>query len=419
MTNSTNTTQPRRVNETIDPYQGAIAALEYFGISHDGRRFTCPQCGSGPEKKKTTIRHDGGITCHKCGNSISTGNMWGTVQRLSELAGRGTLEKGEMLSILRGVDPDGERGRFITNFAPAPEPEPETFVDSEVLEALCDLADVDAGVAYWQKFHIDPRVAKAFGALRLVKPWGGSWQSLVDRFGVERLISAGLAKELEDGSLWTVPGGKLEARKARFAPDYPVLQVYRTADGKPVGLEVRGGEFIEDRVKRYNEYKAAYGAWESGGKVGEEPAKVRWIPKTRNLVGNAKGSRVGFGLDVVAKFPTSKVVWLVEGYKDALAAGTLGRPAIGIAGAKAGISPEGLEVLKGRRVAIAFDSDEAGEEGAAMLEAKLTEAGVELVKGPVWPDGRDVADQLADMHRVGKLACKPPCGQQETTEGRK
>lgn len=402
--------QARRVSNPIDPYQGAIAALEYFGVAHDGRRFGCPLCGTELSKKKTVIRTDGGITCHKCGSSLSTGNMWGTVQRLAELFGQGPLEKGAMLSILRGVDPTGERGKFVVEMPPTPDPEPETFVDTEVLTKLISYADEEAGIAYWRRVHIDPKVAKAFGAVRITSPWRKVWQALDDEFGEERLTRAGLCKRVEDGDLWTVPGGKITPRGGQFAPDYPVLQVYRNADGDPVGLEVRGGEYVEGLVRRHDEYKREMAAWEEAGGIGAEPEKVRWTPKTRNLIGNATGSRPGFGLDVVSKFPPQRVIWLVEGYKDALAAGSLGRPAIGIAGAKAGISDEALEVLSGRRVAVVFDADDAGREGGAMVSETLRRAGIELVPHPRWPDGRDVADQLAAMHLGGDLVCADGCG---------
>lgn len=380
--------------DPIDPYAGALAALNFFGVPNDGRQFTCPMCGPKAEPKKTKIRPDGGLTCYKCGEMSTGGSFaaYSTVMRLAEVYGQGELTKRQVFDILRGCDPFGGRKVFEVRNVPMPEPEPETFVDSEVLEALRQFGDLDAGVRYWAQFHFDPKVVRAFDGRVINTPWARVWGELVSTFGEERLIRAGLAKRLDDDSIWTVPGGKITDKSKRYPPDYNVLQFYKAVDGTPVGLEVRGNAFIAKLAQEHKEGKRPF------------------VPKTRNLIGNAKGSRIGFGLDVVAKFPVNRVVWLVEGYKDALAAGSMKRPAIGLAGVNAGISEEALEVLRGRRVAVAFDGDEAGQESIAKVEAVLAEAGVQLVPGPRWPEGRDVADQLAWQHENRKLPCGRGCG---------
>lgn len=399
MQDSKNNQQKQQSREEIDPYAGAVAALTYFGVPTDGVRFACPRCGSPISKNKTKIRRDGGITCFKCGSDASTGNMWGTVRLLAGYAGQQEPTVPQMLSILKGEDPNDRTRKFIDVSKVETVHEPDTVVDTEVLDALWAHANIDAGIAYWDRFYIDPRVVNAFDGRVITEPWGKVWKSLVAQFGVDRLLTAGLGKKLDDGSVWTVVGGRITDKSDRFAGDYNVMQPYKKADGTLVGVEVRGNAYIEKLVANHKAYRAAHDAWKAGGKVGEEPAKVRWLPKTRNLVGNATGSRVGFGIDVVARFPLTRVVWIVEGYKDVLAAGSMGRPAIGLAGAKAEVPQDVIEVLKGRRAAIAFDSDEAGEEGGALLASKLRDAGIELVPGPRWPEGRDVAEELAHMRQ--------------------
>lgn len=401
--------------DPIDMHAGVLAALAYYNVENDGRGFTCPRCGTSFNKKKTRIRPDGGITCHKCGRDVSTGNGWDTVRRLAELTGSLVPENRDIAAILLGKDPNDNGKRFITTVAPPPPLEPQTVVDSEVLEAIRQAGDPQAGERYWYGFHIGERVARAFDARVITQPWGKVWDELVDKFTLERLIEAGIAKKLDDGSIWTVPGGKIQERSYKFSPDYPVLQFYKDATGTPVGLEVRGNMYIESRTASHKQYQQEYAQWEAAGKTGEAPKKVYWTPKTRNLIGNAKGSRVGFGLDVVSRFPLTRVVWLVEGYKDALAAGAMGRPAIGLAGAKAGLSHEAIEVLQGRKVALAFDGDEAGADGAEMIQTVLenAEGNIQLISGPQWPQGSDVADQLAVSHETNEQPCAKLCGERK------
>ena len=189
--------------------------------------------------------------------------------------------------------------------------------------------------------------------------------------------------------MWTVPGGVVGDGKNRSRPPlYPVMQCYRSSDGVPVGLEMRGNSWVADKAKEHSD-------WKKKSKKGLNPEgpKPKYIPKTRNLIGDV--GRVGFGLDVVASVKPGKTVWLVEGFKDALAAASLGHPAVGLAGAGNPIPDEALEVLKPHTVAVVFDADEDGDRARKRLSEQLTEAGVVVRPGPRFPAGYDVADVLS------------------------
>lgn len=390
-----------------DPVVASLArrfdlALDWLNIPYDTgkRQFRCPQCAR-PEPKKTKIFDDGGVKCHKCG--FGAADAYGILYKV------GGFTFHEATDILEGKDPktkerkiDPERLRQ----APELEPEPETVVDSEVLAAIKQHGSLRAGQIFWGRFHIDPAIVRWFGSVRIVKPYRQLVAALVSDFGEERLINAGIAKQTEKG-LWTVFGPPREG--GDLPPDYPILQYYLNPEtGQPVGLEVRGSERVEARVRAHEEWKKREKAWLESGKQGPGPGKkVHWVRKTTNLIGNAPGSRPGFGLWHVAQLTGERVIWLVEGHKDCLAAWSMGQPAIGLAGVSAEVSDALIEVLRGHRAKIAFDADEAGEAGADNLRQTLLRHEISVLDEPLkLPQGMDITDWLVSRHQE-RCDCKP------------
>jgi hypothetical protein len=95
-----------------------------------------------------------------------------------------------------------------------------------------------------------------------------------------------------------------------------------------------------------------------------------------------------------------RVIWLVEGEPDAIRMWSIGLPAVAVPGAQ-NWRDEWAARFTGRRwrVAVCFDCDTAGREGAARAAAALTTAGIEarLVElDPDRDDGFDLTDYTAD-----------------------
>lgn len=423
----------RRKHERSDPYAGVIAALTYFGVPHTDTSFTCPACGT-TSRGKTKIRRDGGLICYKC-RGVATGGPVSSARRLAELRMGVELSDRQVALLLNGKDPFGgsEKPVFDVAAVQAPDAEPDVTVDAEVLNALCDYGNLKAGRAWWATHHVARSVVDAYGAGVLTATTSKIVSDLVDRFGAERLVTAGIAKPSDSGNGigWTVLGKPNDRR----SPMYPVLQTYRDLDGNPVGLELRGNGWVAEQAAKHA--------------AGERD----FIPKTRNLIGNAKGSRPGFGLNILSRFNPAQPVLAVEGFKDVLAvasinAGYRAAPslvAVGFAGARAELDARAVEALEGRSVILAFDNDAAGHAGALVLGAKLGEAGIRVADteqirayirtakltgveavtvtvndldeahqvavgeaDPVdmlaWPEG-DAADYLAWLHATGRRRC--------------
>lgn len=377
-------------------------ALEWLNVPYDAsrRQFRCPACAR-PEPKKTKIFDDGGLKCHKCG--------FGAADAFGALYKVGGYSFGEAKAILMGRDPKtGGRTVDLEKLRTVPEldPEPETVVDSEVLAATKAHGNLRAGQLFWGRFHISPDIVRWFGSVRITKPYRELVKALVSDFGEDRLVAAGIAKQTERG-LWTIFGPPRGGHN--LPPEYPVLQFYLNPEtGQPVGLEVRGSERVESRVRAHEEWKKREQAWEASGRQGPGPGKkVDWVRKTTNLIGNAPGSRPGFGLWHVAQLSGERVVWLVEGHKDCLAAWSMGQPAIGLAGVSAEISDDLISSLRGHRAKIAFDADEAGEAGAVHLRETLLRHEITVIEKPlVLPPGKDITDLLVARHQES-CDCKP------------
>lgn len=84
---------------------------------------------------------------------------------------------------------------------------------------------------------------------------------------------------------------------------------------------------------------------------------------------------------------------LVEGFKDTLAAAALGANAYGLPGAGCPVPEEALPVLADKHVVVAFDGDEAGQEGTLRIVRQLHAVGIRTSVTKL-PDELDVTDLL-------------------------
>lgn len=391
-------------------------ALE--GFVRDGKPV-CPSCGTAVAKR-VKLFTDGGAHCHKCKwhvhNAIdllcetrvrvrSAGLVGVVVARTKDtvtyrdrlgneqVAGIGDvgLEGGEWefreaVKALLGEEHTAPEGR-----APCELPDVDLTAsftatqDPEVYECVLASGDVDAAVEFYARFGISPEVTIASRATRITSQ-GKLISALRKNFEPERIVASGLATE--EGYLL-------------ISDRYPVIEPHLAPAGWAAGMQFRGSEIIERRAKAHAKYKRQRAAVEAAGGTwrGE---KVPHVSKFRSLKGAPLNARVGFGLANIAaaQDQVGRRLWIVEGFKDTLAAETFGLLAYGLPGSDGLLPPApAVELMRPFRVSIVFDGDNAGRNGAPALAEHLERHFGIKAEIKELPDGRDVTDML--MEREG------------------
>ena len=352
------------------------AALAIEGLVVDGRPV-CAKCGTNA-RGKTKVFPDGGFHCHKCGHHVANA--------IDLLVERGWSVKDAIraLSGDAGAIPAERREAARSNLVIA-----EAFTahpDVEVYEAVLELGSQEAAAEFYNRWHISASAVAENRAVLIEDPRALAAE-LVARFGPERLVACGLASE---------KGALLVDQR------YPVVEPHllpRT--GAPCSaMQFRASVDTERRIGEHKACKEAKDAAEAQGRTYRGP-KAEYVPKFMSLRGASIAARCGFGLprlaqvaDEVDRTGRRRTVYLVEGFKDLLAARTLNVEAYGLAGA--GLLPvRAVCELLGRvgPVAVALDGDEAGAAGRQRLLEHLTSHGVEAyAKAP--PAGMDMTDVL-------------------------
>lgn len=367
--------------DEIEAARGQIGrALALAGLlSRDGLPV-CPECGESA-RGKVKVFADGGLHCHRRGHHVSNA--------IDLLVGRGWKFPDAVRALL-GDDtavPEHLRNREAAVSIP---PAFTAHPDLEVYEAVLAAGDVEAACAFYGRWHIAPEVVRASRAVVVTDPKALA-RDLADRFGPERLIAAGLASD--DGRLY-------------LHRDYPVVEPHLLPNGVCSAMQFRGSIETEARVAAHQAAKAARAEAEASGTRYQGP-KAPYVPKFLSLRGASIAARCGFGLPRIAELadaadaaraagekPRPARIFIVEGFKDLLAARTLGLECYGLAGA--GLLPVRAVCTLIRRAGMAvvsLDGDEAGEAGRARLLEHFAAHGVPAEAKPP-PAGMDMCDVL-------------------------
>jgi len=169
----------------------------------------------------------------------------------------------------------------------------------------------------------------------------------------------------------------------------PKLYVIRGPDGKPEAIHQR----IEQRDGKTF-------VWWSRGPDGQP---------TDSLEGRRVESLPLFGSQHVAKWDTSRPVFIVEGEKATMALAAAGYRALGTLGSSITPSDASLAVLIGFDVALWTDADPPGHRHMLNI-ASAIQAAVRSLRWVEWPDaplGSDAADYLAAGLKVEDLTLGP------------
>lgn len=350
-----------------------------------GSSFICPACQKVHSKKGTlSVRNNGRW---KCFASDEGGDA---ISLMQDSFGY-TFPQAVNALLGRDIGPGAKAPKPVPkNLPEVAEERPRSKVDPEVYQAVLEFsgdAGREAAAEYYGAWHISRDAVLESRASVVLDPRAME-KALMERFGIDRLRACGLVVKTRKGKDYFLVN-----------KDYPVIEPHITPRGFVVGMQFRpSGEQLE-KVEAHKRYVAAKEAGDSS------IPKVDYVPKFMSLSGvDANESLIGFGLQRLAAAPPHTIVRVVEGFKDYLAARTMGHEAFGIAGTSAVIAPQVLQILARHRLEVALDGDEAGVKARdARVEAFHS---MKIRARPLdMPPGYDVADILVRLHANRGCTC--------------
>jgi hypothetical protein len=402
MHDSRTTTRPRRRFDDADidranmNLDGAFTALN---LTAD-RAYVCPRCGTNkPKKVVFRTAATSGRPYWKC---FACGEHGSAVKLLTDDA---NMTFPDAVALLLGEHTGAEPGRSFT----PPARLPETFratVDRVVYNTIRNSGSPEAAASYYRRWHIDRDVTVDAGSTVLLDP-AGLQQLLLERFGAERLRSCGVVTEGRDGSDVFL-----------FGDEYCVVEPHEDPDGQVVGLQFRPSPAQRVRVDAHKAWKARWSGRTAPDGTPLEPSEVwaaayaadpdtagdkcGYVTPFLSLKGGTPEHLVGCGLRRLAAIDPGARVYVVEGFKDLLAARTLGVEAYALPGT--GVMPPevAVEVLARHQVVVAMDGDAAGDKGRDAVIGHLSRFGVEASSLKL-PGGFDMADVCVD--RAARSGC--------------
>jgi 5S rRNA maturation endonuclease (ribonuclease M5) len=385
-------------------------AFSIAGLIQDGNPV-CPKCSTSKKGKvqlKTSA--DTGIPywkCHKCserGDAISI---------LTDVKG---YEFTDAINLLIGRDGSGKSLRRVTRPEVEITPSFTAVIDVEIYNTIRDYGSLDLAQRYYQRWHISPEAVAEAGS-RYITDAASLHATLLDKFGRSRLIACGVLTIDKNGKDFFL-----------FNDDYPVIEVHASPAGHVVGMQFRPSPKRMLKVKAHKEWKRRWtGVIDNDGNE-LEPAdawlnaytadpdttgsKAPYVTPFLSLKGAGIDSLVGCGLPRIANLQSSQSdasptkVYVVEGFKDLLAARTLGVEAYAIPGT--GVMPPAkvCKILARHHMVVTLDGDEAGARGRANLMAWFKTQGVPAVEKTDMRNGMDIADILVERNAHNGCNCE-------------
>lgn len=362
-----------------DKEQARTMIREAFAMAGlvSGDRYVCPACQRVHSKKGTLSIRDRGTW--KCFSSDFGGD---SISLIQETFGY-TFPQAVNALLGRPVDGEEPPKPKVRDLPPIQESRPTSEVDPEVYGAVLAFAGEEGRAAaadYYGFWHISPEAVHESGAAMILDTRAME-KALIDRFGMERLHNCGLVVKTQKGKDYFL-----------LNRDYPVIEPHITPAGRVVGMQFRPS--VEQRKK-----VEAHKRWTAAKERGDTSVpEVKYVPKFMSLSGiDANESLVGFGLRRLWDAPPGTIFRVVEGFKDYLAARTMGHEAFGVPGTSAVLSDNVIQLLKRHRIAVAFDGDDAGTAARKKWVDDLRGHGVAARPLPM-PPGHDVADILVKRH---------------------
>lgn len=406
--------------EKLEAKQNLRLAGWLAGLTGDDQ-FICPTCRVSHVGDSFVLRTDQGSW--KCFKSDTRGDAISIVQQ------EYGLSFPDAVNVLLGRPP---RRGLTKPLRPVPAVLPDipskasfvATVDSEVYAAVRDFsgeAGVVAAQEYYGRWHIAPGAVSEAGSA-VVLDTRAMERELTKRFGIERLKASGLVTVTRHGKDYFLCNR-----------DYPVIEAHITPAGKIAGMQFRPSPQQMVKVQAHKSWKKRRDAfldphmgpireWEARqlqarekGEEFSEPKpqlelpeypeeKIPYVPPFLSLNGAGPDSLVGCGLVRLWAAPAGSEVVVVEGFKDLLAARTMGREAFGIPGTGGMPSAKVCEVLKRHKLLVALDGDAAGDKSRMKVVQYFRDQGIEAEKS--WmPPGLDVTDMLVQKFAHAGCSC--------------
>lgn len=359
-------------------------AFQLCGLIADGRPV-CPSCGTST-KGKVKLRENGSWRCFKeaiGGDAIEvmTKRGYSFPDAVNLLLGRPLTRAGSATA------------KPVTEFVELHiEPEFRARVDVEVYDTVRAFGSTAAAQRYYATWHIAPEAVAESGSV-VVEDVDGLRRMLYSRFGAERLIACGMV----------MPADGERRELLLINRNYNVVEPHIGPSGHVVGMQFRPSLAQKAKVDAHKAWKKANDA---------DPAtagpKAEYVPPFLSIRGAGPASLIGCGLYRISRLSAARTVYVVEGFKDLLAARTMGAEAYAIPGTGVMPGAKACELLRtgGHTMLVCLDGDEAGIAARSRLLEHFAEATVAAREKADMPAGMDVADVLVARHAAADCGCE-------------
>lgn len=389
---------PRITDEDIEACrtsEGLIRALAIMGrINTDGDAVTCPTCLKTDGLKKFKIHADGGYKHFSSGPGCWGPKGYG-ITLLMEGLGLGFPDAvralvGKPTSVPVAV-PDHLPAVTVNAFKAVTDPEVFAGILTYGRKAFGG-EGAAAARDFYAQWHIAADIVTEFGAVYITQP-DHLAEQILTRYGAERLIACGLFYL-----------DKQDQPRSLIGKKWPVIEPGRNSRGDVTNLQFRASN---EQYARYLRHKAKELPYEGNQKF----INLRGVPTEAYL---------GCGLDRIAKLTEPTDVFWVEGFKDTMAAATMGTWSYGIPGVGYRPPKEVIDVMAKHRNVLALDGDDAGMRGVMGtpvtdkdgnivghtpgLAQRLHDDGLTVMVHEL-ANGMDITDNLVLRHAASGCGC--------------
>ena len=382
-----------------------LLAFALLGLVSEDSTLICPHCGT-DKRKKVEVKKSAASgrpywTCHKCStwgsSAVDILKQYGSrtfTQAVRELLGQAA--KGASAVVRPDIN-------IAEGFS--------AIVDVEVYNYIRNAGSVQAACDYYAQWHITPQAVREAGSTMILDA-PGLQQDLLKTFGEERLRLCGVTTlDKNNKTIYLV------------SSDYSVVEPHQAPSGNGVGMQFRPGYTRMKQVKAHKDWKALWSghldaqgveidattAWADAYALDRSVGrKAPYVTSFLSLRGGTPDHLVGCGLERLVALPAMTKVYVVEGFKDLLAARSMGVESYAIPGT--GVMPpdRSIEILRKHDVIVVLDGDKAGASGREHLVSYLRERGVTCKPYEKVREGMDIADILVERHARNKCTC-PTC----------
>lgn len=420
-------------------------AFQLLGLVADGQ-LVCPECGGSKRKVQAKVGNNPYWKCHKC-------KAYGSVINL--LKEKGGYTYPDAVNTLLGRPTTGAV-REVSKVELPKIVLSQSFkadVDIDIYDFIRNSGSLQAAQKYYETVaHIKPEVVAESGSTYITDA-RKLQKELTTKFSMERLKKAGVVtvdKNDRDLFLFSDDYCVIEpherackdlieswrdyvekAKKAKAAgEDLPDAPFVRPTCSKPaadghghvVGMQFRPSLKQRALVDAHKKWKKKWSgiinretgkafepteAWQAMHDVAPSSAgeKIPYVVPFLSLKGATPESLVGCGLKRLSSLKPGQKIYVVEGFKDWLAARSMNIEAYAIPGT--GVLP-GEHICKLLRLHImvpTLDGDAAGAEGRKNLELYFDEVNIKHEPNPNIREGMDVADILIDRYAKNGCTC--------------